>query len=326
MIHTRTCDLLGIEHPIVLGGMGSATSPELVAAVSNAGGLGTLGTSTMRGEQIIAAAGAIRAATGKPFGINHLLFKVNDDDYAGTLAARPAVVAFAWARKEQDLGGYFKRARDVGAKVMYMASSVPEAVSAAEAGADFIIAQGSEGGGHVGWMASMVIVPMVVSAVAPVPVLAAGGFADGRGLVAALALGADGVLLGTRFLATPEAPLHPNFKQAIVDSDGHDTVLTEVHDLASGLVWPGAMARAQRNSFIERWTGREWAIRQNQVDIARDLAQARKAGDVNNTSLLFGQDAGLIDSVAPAAEIVKSMVVQAEAIIRDRLHGIVRTR
>ena len=146
-----------------------------------------------------------------------------------------------------------------------MASTVPEAKRAAEAGADMIIAQGTEGGGHVGWMASMPLLPMVVDAVAPIPVLAAGGYADGRGLVAALALGADGMLLGTRFLATVESPLHPNFKQAIVDSDGHDTLLSEIPDIAAGLVWPGAMIRSRRNRFIERWAGREWALRRDRT-------------------------------------------------------------
>ena len=132
-------------------------------------------------------------------------------------------MAFAWPRPEQELKPFIARAHDAGCKVTFMAGGVPEAVRAAEAGADVIIAQGTEGGGHVGWQASMTLIPMVVDAVAPIPVLAAGGFADGRGLVAALALGADGVLLGTRFLASVESPLHPNFKQAILDSDGHDT-------------------------------------------------------------------------------------------------------
>lgn len=321
MIHTRICDLLGIRHPIVLGGMGSATSPKLVAAVSNAGGFGTLGTSVLRAEQISAAAKAIREATDKPFGINHLLFRIDEADYAATLAARPDVVAFAWSRPEQDLRGYFARAHDAGAKVMYMVSTVAEARRAVEAGADVIIAQGSEGGGHVGWMATMVIVPMVVTAVAPVPVLAAGGIADGRGLAASLALGGDGVLLGTRLLATPEAPIHENFKQAIVKSDGHDTMLTEIHDLASGQVWPGAMARVQRNAVIERWAGREWAIRQDQAKIAAGIAAARKAGDVDNATLLFGQDAGLIDAVIPAAEVIETMAREAEDIVRKRLMG-----
>jgi NAD(P)H-dependent flavin oxidoreductase YrpB (nitropropane dioxygenase family) len=324
MIRTPICDLLRITHPIVLGGMGSATSPELVAAVSNAGGLGTLGTSVLSARQITAAAAAIREATDKPFGINHLLFRIKEEDYAATLAARPSVVAFAWARREQDLASYFKRAQQAGSTVMYMASTRPEAERAAESGADVIVAQGSEGGGHVGWMATIVIVPMVVSAVAPLPVLAAGGIADGRGLVASLALGAEGVLLGTRFLATPEAPIHENFKQAIIGSDGHDTMLTEIHDLASGQVWPGAMARVQRNAAVERLIGREWLIRENREEIARALAEARKAGDVHNTTLLFGQDAGLIDSVAPAAALVKTVAAEAEEIIRRRLSGVLR--
>jgi NAD(P)H-dependent flavin oxidoreductase YrpB (nitropropane dioxygenase family) len=324
MIHTPICDLLRIRHPIVLGGMGSATSPALVAAVSDAGGLGTIGTSTLSSEQITAAAKAIRASTDKPFGVNHLLFRLRDEDYAATLAARPAVVAFAWARKEQDLRGCFRRAQDAGSKVMYMASTRPEALRAAEAGADVIVAQGSEGGGHVGWMATIVIVPIIVSAVAPLPVLAAGGIADGRGLVASLALGAQGVLLGTRFLATPEAPIHENFKQAIVTSDGHDTMLTEIHDLASGQVWPGAMARVQRNSVVERFIGREWFIRENREEVARALADARKTGDVHNATLLFGQDAGLIDSIAPAGQLVESIAAEADEIIRQRLSGWVR--
>jgi NAD(P)H-dependent flavin oxidoreductase YrpB (nitropropane dioxygenase family) len=325
MIYTRICDLLGIRHPIVLGGMGSATSPELVAAVSNAGGFGTLGTSVLSAQQITAAAAAIREATDKPFGINHLLFRMKDEDYGATLAARPTVIAFAWARGEQDLGSYFKRAKDAGCRVMYMVSTRPEAVRAAEAGADVIVAQGSEGGGHVGWMATSVIVPMVVGAVAPLPVLAAGGIADGRGLAASLALGAEGVLLGTRFLATPEAPIHENFKHAIVKSDGHDTMLTEIHDLASGQVWPGAMARVQRNSVIERFAGREWFVRENQHEISKALAEARRAGDVHDTTLLFGQDAGLIDAIAPAGDIVASIVAEAEQIIRQRLTGLLRS-
>ncbi|HYC48604.1 MAG TPA: nitronate monooxygenase [Burkholderiales bacterium] len=324
MIQTRICDQLEIKHPIVLGGMGSATSAKLVAAVSNAGGFGTLGTSVYNAEQITAQVRAIREATDKPFGINHLLFRMKEEDFAATLAARPHVISFAWAHRHDDLRTYFKRAHDAGSKVMYMASDVPEAERAVEAGADYMVAQGMEGGGHVGWMATFVIVPMIVSAVAPVPVLAAGGIADGRGLAASLALGADGVLLGTRLLATPEAPIHENFKQAIVKSDGHDTLLTDIPDVASGHVWPGAMVRAQRNAFIARWAGQEWALRQNRTEVAKAVAEARKAGDADNTPLLFGQDAGLIDSIEPAAKVVEKIAADAEAIIRKRMTELVR--
>jgi NAD(P)H-dependent flavin oxidoreductase YrpB (nitropropane dioxygenase family) len=203
---------------------------------------------------------AIRAATKKPFGVNMLLFLAEEAGFAAALEARPPVMSFAWARPDQNLGPYMQRAHDAGSLAMHMAGDVPEAVRAAEAGADVIVAQGTEGGGHVGWMASMALVPMVVQAVAPLPVLAAGGIADGRGMAAALALGAEGVLLGTRFLATDESPLHANFKQAIVLSNGHDTVLTDIPDIARSSVWPGAMARTLRNRFVEQWAGREWAL------------------------------------------------------------------
>jgi NAD(P)H-dependent flavin oxidoreductase YrpB (nitropropane dioxygenase family) len=326
MIHTRICDLLGITHPIVLGGMGTATSAPLVAAVSNGGGLGTLGTGTasFAGDKLESEIAAIRERTEKPFGINHLLFSIQEENFRITLRARPAVVAFAWARRDQELREYFKRAHDAGSKVMYMAGEVSLAVEAAEAGADVIVAQGTEAGGHVGWMASMPLVPIIVKAVAPHPVLSAGGIADGRGLAAALALGAEGVLVGTRFMATPEAPIHANFKQAIVRSDGHDTILTEIPDIASGRVWPGAMARAQRNKFIERWAGREWALRQHVREAGQAALEARRSGDVDNAPLLFGQDAGLIDSVRSAGEIIESMVSEAEEIIKGRLNRLVQ--
>ena len=295
-----------------------------MAAVSKAGGFGTLGTSAFNAATLDSEVASILERTEKPFGINHLLFQIQEEMFAVTLRARPAVVAFAWARKDQDLRDYFRRAHDVGCKVMYMAGEIPEALRAAEAGADVLVAQGTEAGGHVGWMASLPLVPMIVKSVAPLPVLSAGGIADGRGLAAALALGAEGVLLGTRFMATPEAPIHPNFKQAIVKSDGHDTVLTEIPDLASQRVWPGAMSRAQRNKFIERWSGREWALRQSAQEVGKQVAAARAAGDVDNASLSFGQDAGLIDSIKSVREVVQDIVTEAEQIIKGRLAGLVR--
>ena len=168
-------------------------------------------------------------------------------------------------------------------------------------------------------MASLPLIPMVVDAVAPIPVLAAGGFADGRGLAAALALGADGILLGTRFLATIESPLHPNFKQAIVESDGHDTQLSEIPDIAAGLVWPGAMTRSRRNRFIERWAGREWALRRDRATALEGLNAARKSGDVEEGPLSMGQDAGLIHDIPPAAEIVRRIAEEAEEIITQKM-------
>ena len=322
-LRTRVCDLLGIIHPIVMGGMGPpATSPELVAAVSNAGGLGILGCSGFGTVQIQEMAAQIRALTTKPFGLNLLLFLCDDAAIDALLAERPAVASFAWPRLDQPLEPIFRRTHAAGALVMHMVSQVPQAVQAARAGADIIVAQGTEGGGHVGLMATVTLVPMVVDAVAPLPVLAAGGIADGRGLAAALALGAEGALLGTRFLATTEAPLPGFAKQAIIESDGHDTDLTEIPDLISGRVWPGAMSRVRRNRLIRQWSGREWELRQRRTEAAAAMAVARDAGDADGLALFIGQDAGLIHAVEPVDEVMRRMTADAHSIVTGRLKAI----
>src|SRR5437899_7272680 len=233
MIKTRLTELLGIRHPIVLGGMSGATGADLVAAVSEAGGLGTLGVSSMTADEIRAAVETIRARTSRPFGLNLLLFTVGEDQIDAVLAARPRVIATAWPRSEDDLRALAKRVHARGAVHMHQADTVREATRAAEAGADAIVAQGTEGGGHVGVMATLPLARMVIRAVPNIPVLVAGGIADGAGIAAALVLGADGVLLGTRFLATNEAPLPDGYKRAIVESDGHDTLITEIPDRKS---------------------------------------------------------------------------------------------
>jgi NAD(P)H-dependent flavin oxidoreductase YrpB (nitropropane dioxygenase family) len=323
-LRTKITELLGIEAPVVLGGMGSgATGHVLVAAVSEAGGLGTLSASWLDAETQRAEVEAIRARTDRSFGMNHLLCFLNEERYAATLALRPHVIATAWAWSTQDLPSYFDRAHQAGALVMHMVSGVPEAERAVEAGADVIVAQGTEGGGHVGWMGSMALVPMVVRAVAPVPVLAAGGVADGAGLAAALALGAEGVLLGTRFLATPESPVPDGFKQTILESDGHDTLLTEIPDIAAGRVWPGAMSRVRRNGFIERWAGREWELRQYRDQAGPGMAEARRRDDTEEYTLGTGQTAGLISELKPAAQVVREIVEVAESIVTARLASMV---
>jgi NAD(P)H-dependent flavin oxidoreductase YrpB (nitropropane dioxygenase family) len=319
MLRTRVCELLGIEHPIVMGGMGTGTSPQLVAAVYSAGGLGILGASRQSAEELARDAEAIRAATDRPFGLNLLLFRERPGQYDGLVAARPKVVSTAWSTLEQNLATYVARAHTVGAVFMHMVSTVAEAKAAARAGVDIIVAQGTEGGGHVGVMGTMPLVPMIVSAVAPIPVLAAGGVADGRGLAAALALGAEGVLLGTRFLATDESPIAKGFKQAIVESDGHDTIVTDIPDVANGQVWPGAYVRVRRNRFIEEWIGRDGELRRRRVEVAAPLREAAQAGDPDRGAVMIGQTAGLIDRVEPAADLVRQIARDAEHILRDRL-------
>lgn len=319
LLRTRICDLLGIRHPVVLGGMAGGTSPELVAAVSNAGGLGIMGVSYRSADDIRAQTARIRELTSAPFGLNLLLFAGDAAALEAVLAERPAVFSCAWPAIDQPLEEVFARAHAAGSLVMHMVSRVDEAVRAARAGADIIVAQGSEGGGHVGVMATMAVVPLVVDAIPRMPMLAAGGIADGRGLAAALALGADGVLLGTRFLATQESPLHPNYKQAILDSDGHDTDVTEIPDLITGIVWPGAFARARRNALIREWAGREWELRLRRPAVYQAAVAARAAGDVDRGVLLIGQDAGLIRDIAPAGEVVRRIVREAHEILSGRL-------
>jgi NAD(P)H-dependent flavin oxidoreductase YrpB (nitropropane dioxygenase family) len=324
-MRTRVCDLLGIEQPVVLGGMGTGTSPDLVVAVSNAGGLGTQGCAGRSPSQIADLARAIRAGTDRPFGLNLLLFLADEPAISAVLTARPKVVSTAWAWPDTDLRSLFARAHDSGARVTHMVSTVHEATRAAEAGADVIIAQGTEGGGHVGLMGTMVLVPQVVRAVAPLPVLAAGGIADGAGFAAALMLGAEGVLLGTRFLASPEAPLPDAFKQAICQSDGHDTLLTELPDVIAGQVWPGAFARVLRTPLVQEWLGREGEVRQRRKELLQRIQRAREQGDIANGSLLIGQDAGLIDTVEPAAHIVARIVREAEDILSHRPAELLKT-
>ena len=228
MITTRATTALGITQPVALGGMSSGfTDARLVAAVSEAGGLGVLGVSRLEPDEITAAAAEIRTRTHRPFGLNLLLFE-SAESVDAVLATQPAVFSTAWPSPEQDLREIFDRAHEAGAVVVHMVPTLADAVSAAEAGADVIVAQGTEGGGHVGLMASIVIVPLVARAVAPVPVLAAGGFADGAGLAAALALGAEGVLLGTRFLATEEAPVSDAYKSPFPFKGRIDQVTIEV--------------------------------------------------------------------------------------------------
>lgn len=318
-IRTRATDLLGITHPVVLGGMaGGATSPELVAAVSNAGGLGVMGVSGRRPADIRVLAGEIRERTQAPFGLNLLLFRASEELVAAVLTEAPPVVSTAWPDARQDLAGLFSRVHQAGSLVMHMVSTLPEAVAAEAAGADIIVAQGTEGGGHVGTMGACVVVPMVARRTR-LPVLAAGGFADGAGLVAALAFGAEGILLGTRFLATDESPLHQAMKRAILQSDGHDTLITEITDVAAGNVWPGAYARVQRNRLIEDWIGREGELRRRREEVRERIAQAQREGDLEYSVIYTGQTAGLIDSIQPAGQVIEAIVGEAAEIIRVRL-------
>ena len=318
VIRTPFTELIGIEHPVVSAGMGAGyTSGELVGRVSEAGGLGVIGASFLPPQELESIVRRAREITSKPIGIN-LLLHAQEDRLDEVLTAKPAVLSTAWQRDDQDLAAIFASAHESGIRVMHMVSRVEDAVRAAEDGADVIVAQGNEGGGHVGEIGTTVIVRQVVKAVAPLPVLAAGGFVDGAGLAAALALGADGLLLGTRFLASDEAPVEAAYKRAIVASRGDDTIVTTVADTLSGRDWPGAWGRVRRTRFIEEWLGREPELRRRR-DAVWALLEAAEKSDPDFGLMWMGQSAGLVDSVLPAGEVVRQIVVEAEEILRSRL-------
>jgi NAD(P)H-dependent flavin oxidoreductase YrpB (nitropropane dioxygenase family) len=320
-IRTAFTQLVGVEHPVVLAGMGAGGSDgELAGRVSAAGGLGVIGASWLDTEAIRGHVERARELSTAPLGINLLLFG-NEELVEPVLSLEPEVLSTAWAREDQDLGAIFARAHDRGARVMHMVATLPGALAAAEAGADLIVAQGTEGGGHVGEMGSSVLVRQVVRSVAPIPVIAAGGFADGAGLAAALALGADAVLMGTRFVATEEAPASEAVKAAILASEGGDTVLTTVPDTLQGRDWPGAWSRVTRTRFVEEWLGREPELRRRRDEVRARLAEARERGDRDYWTMWVGQSAGLVDSVVPAGDLVRSIVAEAEEILRGRLAG-----
>lgn len=323
MIRTAFTELLGISHPIALAGMSGDTSPELVAAVSDGGGLGILGVSSTEGRDIPAKVAAIRKLTDRPFGLNLLLHGADDDQIRAVLEARPAVLSTAWARDDQDLAATFADAHAQGMKVMHMVPTVADGVAAARAGADVIVAQGTDGGGHIGLIGTVVIVPAVVREVAPVPVLAAGGIADGAGLAAMLALGASGVLMGTRFLATREAPMHAAFKEMILASDGTDTVVTDLADVMLGVDWPGAVERIARNRVVERWLGRTNELRRRRDDAMRVMFDERRSGNPDEAVIYYGQSAALIDEIVPAGQVIADVVREASSILGERMPGLV---
>lgn len=323
-LRTRFTELVGVEHPVVSAGMGGgAAGGVLAGAVSEAGGLGVVGASWLEADEVRAEVERARELTSKPIGVNLLLFG-NEALIDPVLQLEPAVFSTAWPRDDQDLAAIFARAHERGALVLHMVATLADAVAAAEAGADVIVAQGTEGGGHVGEVATVVLVRQVAKAVPDVPVLAAGGLADGAGLAAALALGADGALLGTRFIATGEFAGSDFSKAVVVGSDGHDTTLTTVLDTLQGRDWPGAWSRAARTRFVEEWTGREPELRRRRAAVRERLQAAREQADTDYYGVWLGQSAGLVDAVEPAADVVRRIVAEAEQILRERLPALVR--
>ena len=327
MLRTRLCELFGIEFPIIQAGMGVFTSAELVAAVSNAGGLGSLGTGlrpveSLKSELLLRPVKSlkeelprIRQLTNRPFAVNYTLAQPNEEIFNLILEIKPPIISFALG----DPGDLVKQAHAIGSLVMHQVGTVQQAKQAAERGVDVIIAQGSESGGFSGRVAALALVPQVVDAVRPIPVVAAGGIADGRGLAAALILGAQGVNIGTRFLASVEAPISEMWKKAIISANSEDAVKVEVWND----IFPRRAAaydtvpRAIRTPFIEKWQKSREAAQRDAERLRAEVISAIQQGKMEEFIPWAGQTAGLVHEVLPAAEIVKRIMANAEEALRQ---------
>lgn len=317
-LRTKLTEKLGITHPILLAPMASASGGRLAAAVSAAGGLGILGGGYGDAEWLrreIGIAGNARVGCG--FVTWSLATRPAVLDIA--LAARPAAVMLSFG----DAAPFVAKIKAAGASFISQVQSLAQAREALDQGADVIIAQGSEAGGHSGGRATFPLVPAVADMVArsgrDVAVVAAGGVMDGRGLAAALMLGADGVLMGTRFFVTEESLAAPAAKAKVIAGHGDDTVRTFVFDIVRGLAWPQDFpGRALVNDFSRRWHGNERGLALALKDEGARYAAAVAATDYDTAVVYTGEGIDLIDAVEPAGRIVERMVSEAEARLARR--------
>jgi NAD(P)H-dependent flavin oxidoreductase YrpB (nitropropane dioxygenase family) len=318
---TPVCDVLGIDVPIASAGMAGGTAgPALAAAVSNAGGLGGLGGIDRGGpEEIRARIRRTRELTERPFSVNvwvHIL-GVAPGFLDVCIEERVPSVTLSFG----DPAPYAGRLHEAGIKLLAQVQTVAGARGAAAAGVDAIIAQGGEAGGHTGSVATLALVPQAVDVAGGIPVLAAGGIADGRGLVAALALGAQGVVMGTRFVCAEEAtPSAHEHRERIIAANADDTVFTDVFDIVDGLRWPdGIHGRSILTPFAAEWHGREDELSRQRDAILASSAAAGEAPPEAH-SAYAGQAAGLVREMQPAAAIVGAVMAEAEAVLA-RLRG-----
>lgn len=322
---TPLCTLVGIELPIIQAAMGGAATPALAAAVSNAGGLGMLALSWGTADTVRNAIRATRALTDRPFGVNLILDWSQEERLAACLEEGVPLISFFWG----DPTSLIDQVHAAGALAAATVGSAEEARQAVAAGADLIVAQGWEAGGHVrGQVATLPLVRAVVAAVAPTPVVAAGGIVDGYGLAAALALGAAGAWMGTRFLATAEAAVHADYQARLVAARETDTVYTGVFDGG----WPDAPHRVLRNSTWAAWDAAGQPASGQRPGEGDVLAHSPKRpmtryesvtpgpqadGDIEALSLWAGQGVAQVREVMPAADVVGQIAAEARAAIAD---------
>jgi NAD(P)H-dependent flavin oxidoreductase YrpB (nitropropane dioxygenase family) len=325
---TPLCDLLGIELPVVQAPIGSATCPELAAAVSGAGALGTLALTWTAPDRCSERIRRTQALTDRPFAVNLVLDWDHRDRIEICARERVALISTFWG----DPAPYVELIHGAGSLHIHTVGSAAEALAAAEAGVDVIVAQGAEAGGHVrGATSTLTLVPAVVDAVRPIPVIAAGGIADARGLVAVLALGAQAAWIGTRFLLAAEANVHAAYRNRVIAARAEDTVHTSAFDGG----WPDAAHRVLRNATLTAWEaagrpasphrpgeGEIVATAPSGVSLERyhmAMPQAGTGGDVEEMALYAGQGVGLARACAPAAEIVGDLRDGALALLGSSL-------
>ena len=325
MITTRLTDVLQCDHPVMLAGMGGVSYADLVVAVSEAGGFGTMGAAPMSLDRMVAEIAEVKERTDKPFGVD-LLTALPDQMEAQveTIIAGGASLFVAGLGVPREV---LDQCRRSGVLVASMCGKVRHAVAAVEAGCDIVIAQGTEAGGHTGTVATMPLVPQIVDAVGDrVPVVAAGGIFDGRGLAAALALGADGVWVGTRFIATSEAHVVNGYRDAVVHGRDDDTVITRA--------FTGKTLRAIRNDYTQHFEDNPDELRPFPQQIAKSISDgAMHLGappdseeiDPNKECFAAGQGLGGIGEIVPAAALVSRFIEDAEREI-GRLNGLTSIR
>ena len=307
-LRTAFTELFSLQHPIALAPMGGASGGALAAAVSHGGGLGLIGGARadpgwVTGEMEMAA-----QKTSKPWGVGFQTWGTGPATVEQALVLRPRAIMLSFG----DPRPLAKLIRAAGVALILQVTDLEEARQAMEAGADVIVAQGTEAGGHGGRRSTLPFVPVVADLAAPTPVLAAGGIADGRGVAAALALGAAGALLGTRFLATPEALGPPWVAKAVIEHGGEDTERSRVSDIAMEAPWPSKYpARTLRNQFFDRWRGREDQLAADPA--ARQAYREAVARGVLPARPVWASEAiDLITEITPAADLVGMLAAQAE--------------
>lgn len=306
MLKTQLCELLEIEYPIIQGGMAWVAYAELVSAVSEAGGLGIIGTGHAPADWLRDQIHQVKERTSKPFGVNVMLLSPHVKDIMQVLIEEKVKVVTTGAGNP---GIYMAALKAAGIKVFPVVASVSLAQRLTRLGIDGVIAEGMESGGHIGDLTTMAFVPQVVDAV-KVPVIAAGGIGDGRGLVAALALGAVGVQMGTRFMCSTECPIHPAVKEHILKAKDRDTVVT-----GRSTGHPVRVLKNKLTRQFEEDEKRGVAPEElEQLGIGKARA-AMQEGDVNFGSLMAGQISGMVKEIKPAAEIIQEIMSGADQVL-----------